>query len=76
MIYASFKKYFSTSKNGNQNADDSYTNKYQNHVGCRFSYKLVCVDDHFNKPFNSCLVQDSVHKFITYMIKKVNIAVA
>ena len=76
MIDASFKSILVPENNGKQNPDEYYTYKHQNHIGCGFSYKLVCVVDHFNKPFNSCLAHDSVHKFITYMVKKVNIPVS
>ena len=27
----------------------SYSKKYQDHIPCRFAYKLVCVDDEFTK---------------------------
>ena len=36
--------------NGKQNLEESYMNKYQKHIGCRYGYKLVCVDDKFSKP--------------------------
>ena len=32
-----------------------YTNKYQNHVGYSFRYKLLRVDDQFSKSFESYL---------------------
>ena len=31
--------------------DESYTQKYLNHVWCSCCFKLVCVDDRFSKPF-------------------------
>ena len=45
MIYADFNSILVTEKNGNQNPDQSYKNKYHNHVGCTFGCKLVCADD-------------------------------
>ena len=30
--------------------EDSYTNKYHDHVPCSFDYKVVCIDDKFSKP--------------------------
>ena len=36
MIYADFESILIPENNGKQN---SYTNKYQNHVGCSFSSK-------------------------------------
>ena len=56
-------------KNGNQNLEEFYTNKCQNHVDCSFGYKLMYVVDHFSKPFKSNLGQDAVHKFIAHMVK-------
>ena len=44
MIYANFESILVTENNGGQNPDESYTSN-QNHVGCSFSYKLVCIDD-------------------------------
>ena len=29
----------------------SYTNKYENRVGCSFNHKFVSVDDPFSTPF-------------------------
>ena len=53
-----------------QNSDESHTNKYQDHVGCSFGYKLVCVDDQFTKPFVSKLDQYVIHTFIVNMVKE------
>ena len=50
MSYADFESNLVPQNNGNQNPDEPYINKYQNHVGCSFGYKLACVDDHFSKP--------------------------
>ena len=46
-----------------------YTNKYQKHVACSYSYKLVCVDDKFSKPFNSNIGNDAVYNFINSVKK-------
>ena len=35
----------SNEDNGKQNLGKSYTITYQNHLGCSFGYKLVCVGD-------------------------------
>ena len=70
MIYTDFESILVPENNGKQNTDEPYTNKYQNHVGGSFVYKLVCVDDQFFKPLKSYLGQDTVRKFITNMIKE------
>ena len=51
MIYLGFESISVPGNNGKQNPDESYTNKYQNHVGCSFGYKIVCVDDQFSKVY-------------------------
>ena len=35
--------------NEKQNADESYSNKYQKHVACSHGCKFVCADDKFSK---------------------------
>ena len=30
--------------------ETSYTEKYQDHIPCRFAYKVACIDDKFSKP--------------------------
>ena len=40
MIYADFESILVPETNEKQNPDESYTNKYQNHVACSYSYKL------------------------------------
>ena len=49
MIYADLESNLIPEKNGKQNSDESYTNKYQNHVGCSYRYKLTCVDNQLSK---------------------------
>ena len=51
MIYADFESILAPDNNGKQNLNKSYPNKYQKHVACSYSYKLVCVDDTFSRPF-------------------------
>ena len=36
-------------------------------------YKLVCVNDKFNKPFKTYLGEDSVHNFMNIMIEDIDI---
>ena len=53
MIYVDFESILIPENSEKQNPNESYTNKYQNHVDCSYCYKLVCVDDQFSKPFKS-----------------------
>ena len=47
IIYADFESILVLQDNGMQNPEESYTSKYQKHIACSYSYKLVCVDDKF-----------------------------
>ena len=53
-----------------QNPNHSSTNKYQNYVACSYSYKLVCIDDKFSKPFKSYLDENAVYNFFNNMFKE------
>ena len=53
-----------------QNPDESSAKKYQNHVGCSYGCKLLCVYDQLcNKLFESYLCEDAGHKFISSIVK-------
>lgn len=56
LLHIVFFLTFAPDNNGEQNADESYTNNYQNHIGCSYVYKLVCIADQFSKPFKSSLL--------------------
>ena len=53
-IYANFecnvKKVKISDKSSDRNDNVSFTEKYQDHIPCSFAYRVVCVDDIFNKP--------------------------
>ena len=44
-----------TEHNAKENPGESYTKKYQKHVGCSYAYKLICVDNKVRKSFKSYL---------------------
>ena len=50
-IYADFECNLS----GVENYEGSYTKRYQDHVSCSFSDKVVCTDNRFTKPRKSSL---------------------
>ena len=56
--------------NGKQNPEESYANKYQEHIVCSYGYKLVCVDDKFNKRFKIYLGKDEVYNSTSSMIEE------
>ena len=70
MIYVDFENILVPEDNKKQNINESYTNKYQNHVACSYGFKLVCVDDKFSKPFKSYLDEDAIYSFITSKIEE------
>ena len=41
--------------------EGSYSKKYEDHIPCRFGYKLVCVNDKFTKPI---VVENAAFNFI------------
>ena len=69
MIDADFGSILVPEDNAKQNADVSYTNKYQKHVACSYDCKLMCVDHKFSKPFKSSLGEDVLYNFTNIMIK-------
>ena len=48
IIYEDFESILVLEDNGKKNPKESYTDKYQKHIACSNSYKLVCVDDKFS----------------------------
>ena len=72
MIHVDFdtRSNFIPENDEKKNPDEPYTNKHQNHFGCSYGYKLASVDNRFSKHFKSYLGQDTVHRFMTNIIKK------
>ena len=44
--------------------------KYQDHVPCSLSYKVVCVDDSFSKPIVVFRGQNAAYEFIKAILKE------
>ena len=44
--------------------NSSYTKKYQDHIPCSFSYKVVCVDNKFSKKVVLYRGKDAVYRCI------------
>ena len=47
-----------------------YTEKYQKHIPCSFTYKVVCVEDKFSKPVALYKGKNAVNKFITTIFEE------
>ena len=72
-IYADFECILEKVDNVSESYSDnsvavSGSKKYQNHVPCGFSYKLVSVDDQFSKDIVVYRGKDCVNKFITAIL--------
>ena len=63
-IYADFECNEKILGGSDKNSNTSYTEKYQTHISCSFSYKVVCVDDKFSKPIALYRGKNAVNKFI------------
>ena len=50
--------------------NSSYAKKYQSHVPCGFGYKVICIDNRFNKDIVIFRGKDCINKFITMILKK------
>ena len=48
----------------------SCSKKYQDHSHCSFAYKLVCVDDKFNKPIVLYRGENATYKFIEAVLEE------
>ena len=51
IVYTDFESILVPINNGKQNPEKSHANKYQKHIVCSCGYKLLCVDDKFNKTY-------------------------
>ena len=45
MIHTDFKGILISKNNGMQSPDGSCSNKYQDHFGYSYDYKLICIGD-------------------------------
>ena len=54
------------------NAEESYTDKYQQHTKCSYGHKLVCCyDDEYSKPEKIYQGEEPVNKFMHEMLNEV-----
>ena len=67
IIYAGFQDILVPEDNRNQNAEESYINKYQKYIAYSYGHKLVCTDEKFSKNFKANLGKDAGYNFINSM---------
>ena len=65
-IYADFEYNLKTV----ESCEGFYSKKYQDHVPCSFTYKLVCVDDEFTKPIVVFGGENAAYKLIEAILKE------
>ena len=63
VIYVNFESLSEANISKIRDSNESYNDKYQNHVACGCGYKLVCVDDKFSKHAKTYLDYDSVYRW-------------
>ena len=47
-----------------------YSKKFEDHVSCSFTYKLVCVDDKFTKPIVVFRGENAAYDFVKAIFKE------
>ena len=71
-IYADFECIFKKVDVGISNNDVSYTKKYEDHVPCSFTYKVVCVDNRYSKRIVLYRGRNAVFKFFKSIFGEYN----
>ena len=71
-IYADFECILKKVDVGISNNDASYTRKYQDHVPCSFTYKVVCIDNKFSKKIVLYRGRNAANKFIISVVNEYN----
>ena len=71
VIYADFEAITKKISSCQPNINKSFTEKYQKHIDCGYAYKLVCCyNDKFSKPIQIYRGENSIHKFLSAMLKE------
>ena len=68
-IYADFECNVEGVKSNDEN-NTSFTKKYLSHFPCSFAYKVVCIDDKFNKKVVFYGGKNAIYKFIKAILKE------
>ena len=69
-IYDDFEFNLKVAQSNDRNDNTSYTEKYQNHISCSLVYKIVFIDDKFNKLIVLYRGKNVVYKFIQAILKE------
>ena len=71
-ICSDFKSVLEGIKRNDRNNNTSYSEKYKSLIPFSFAYKVVCIDDKFNKPVILNRRKKAVNKFIEAILKEMN----
>ena len=69
-IYADFEYLLERLQINDREKNTSYTEKYQDHIPCSFAYKVVCIDDKFNKQALLYRRKNVVNKYIEAILEE------
>jgi hypothetical protein len=72
VIYADFECLTTQIQGCPTDSEESYTNKYQKHEPCGYSYKVVSAYEQFTKPLKLYRGDDTAQKFLEALIKEQN----
>ena len=63
-IYADSESVFKRVQKTNRDGNAFYTKKYQEHIPCSFTYKIVCIDHRFSKLVVLYRGKNAFYKFV------------
>ena len=69
-IYADFESLLKAVSGGDIKNNTLNTEKYQTHIPRSFAYRVVCVDDKFNKPVVLHRGKNAINRFIEAILKE------
>ena len=73
VIYADFEAITQKIDSCQPNDERSYTERYQKHFDCGYSFKIVCCyDDKFSRPIQLYRGKNAVYKFLEAMLEEVD----
>ena len=73
VIYADFEGITQKIDSCQPNDENSYTERYQKHIDCGYSFKVVCCyDDKFSRPIQLYRSKNAVYKFLEAMLEEVD----
>lgn len=72
VIYTDLGSILTRVKINRNNPNESYIDKYQEHIASSYGQKVECTDDRFSEPPpKKCRDEDAVDKFISEMFEEV-----